>query len=311
MFINFFTLNLGKSSISNKWKEFFELFFNDDRKIDENNMWVFCTQEDIPNSIFMSSLTTYIGGKFNIYEHSSYSCRNKFNIKMMIITHINNQITFENPYSISIEDWITKALRSCDSSSNRTNTRNTRILPECIKRFVSYKAAIFIPIKYNGIPITFVGAHFPFNSKDEFDKVCIRKNTLIKIRNAIKTDIGFIMGDLNFRMENAKDQLTTLLEKNINLNNATNIENLSPTCKTLTTEEKEAIPLLKKLETKNNCDNKKYNCSRTPSYCDRVLYKTNEEYSIIPIKSEVITIKPIDESDHDGVYVKLKLELKK
>ena len=38
MFINFFTLNLGKSSISNKWKDFFELFFNDDRKIDENNI---------------------------------------------------------------------------------------------------------------------------------------------------------------------------------------------------------------------------------------------------------------------------------
>jgi hypothetical protein len=344
MILNFLTINLGDSRDAG-WIEFFYKFFMGKDLL--NQIWFICVQEDNDKSNFRIGLETFLRTFFTereihefLHEEFFKSCNPNFWIRLFVI---------------------------CPKSYKYSTLQSVPTDSKGICKRKDFKAVLIVKLesentKYPSICVA--GGHFPFSPLGyTFSKVIpvipvnsdyvMRMKVFDNVVNAVnstKSNLNFIFGDLNFRIdersEKSIDQLLKLLKtkSEIKITNATNIMTIAPTCKTTTkikshTTSERLIsqgtcssddPFLfddpsnvsstigntatnckevykGKYEIKNSSC---YHPARTPSYCDRVVYWTNTTtFGVNNIKSEVIIDPPIDESDHNGVYVQVKVEV--
>ena len=175
----------------------------------------------------------------------------------------------------------------------------------------SFKSAMSITIPMaDNEAIVLIGAHFPFDKEKPYDDT-FRIQTLQRLASGIgDNQIAFVVGDLNFRIDSQtnKDNLLKYLKNTINFQNAS-IPESNPSSYPFTPTCKMAIPrnvtTCSKAQSNSSC----YDKQREPSYCDRVLClnKMQSKYMVKTISSEAILIPPIDQSDHNGVYVQVEI----
>jgi len=322
MNINFLTFNMGGTD-EEEWHDFLNPLSNWQMLFDQglDEIWAICTQEDQKKSELMHALE-YKFKKTHIIVSKSNKPKilNFFNLPVKYTIHLSlflPKSKFQDMEYNVLYDIIKFPEISLSNPLDKNNSDSDII------SIISIKAAIFITLinKY-GQKITFVGTHFPFNPKDQYDfskqnEALLNVSKLINCRGpssdmSCNSDISFIFGDLNFRnIPNKGDTLTKLLNDNNNiLSNATMPINIIPTCKTF---KKRNYISCKECNPNKHCV-KNNQCfsdieKRNPSYCDRILYVTNNMSSHFQIKSEpkVIMYPPVNNSDHNAVYSKITI----
>lgn len=299
MKINFLSFNLGGThdknweSVFHTSKQWTKLF---SRVCKKNEIWAVCTQEDARDSSFINGLKNNEHFKDYTAHHTFFapSLRKLFHVHLCIFF---------------------------PKSKNKNVSATEEII--VLSKFIctSFKGSVVITIidTASRQTISFIGAHFPFDPHNP-KKPEKQIEALNKIHEKIlllKSNITFIFGDLNFRMINNQDSLLDYLSKNKciskNLTNATRIDTIVPTCKTI--KKRSSC-----CEVKNNDEYHKkcYNASRTPSYCDRVLVHIDPVKNavlglkVVHVKTQVILFEPANESDHNAIYsvVEIKTNMK-
>lgn len=284
--INFLTLNLGEIKpeqwdgmlSTGEWSS----FLNPNPK----ECWVICSQEDTEESQFMTALQSQLehGGR---WIHSSLP---KAIMADRFYVHIGMFIP----------------------------TQYTALFPDPSYHYVikhdRKKMSRILSIG----PFVFVGSHLPFFKfiqRWSYGRERAMKEVMEYIATepklAGKTVV--MLGDLNFRFIDGKDQLIGFIDKpmfgydiqDVSWNNGIT----APTCKMNVTRSPNChigrtLVGTPSLQAQPKC----YNASREPSLCDRVLVMTPLKDQKMKVSSHVkhVAFPPITQSDHNAIHARIE-----
>lgn len=253
---------------------------------------VFCTQEDTKKCM-LDELFTNIT---NCKDLSKYT-----GIEYQYFSEYNNDVTdvFVNNFKIKIHMLLNNKL---------SDDISVKFVKNCIRKgMLCTKGGIAVNIKWGDKQIKVYNNHLPVDSKKDdmgYDKrLSGFKNNIKKFDDKFKNikdgkSVTFIAGDLNFRMYKKDSKYQDQLINNVDLYNNFKEADIKfpPTCKAKINREGK----------KFNLDRYQINVGdgndRIPSYCDRILYSTNNnDINIVNYDSYVDGI--IKFSDHDLVYL--------
>lgn len=314
--LHFLTFNMGGTSgfgwdeifKENGWPEFFGRVKND------RDVWVICTQEDKFRSTFHKALKTVFLPTSHTIDTFKCSC-------LLPSFQVILSVVYPN---------------QSKSSHTYKSMRHKSEMIKYLQNVFFHKGSIITQYTFFGkFHVGFTGSHFPFNPKDETN-VSHRRSALESVLDHSKnTPITFILGDLNFRL----NQLDNLISGDLSTKNITDLtKNLAPSCKMtpgrkpdchepidcrklnvpiiqnahnatrLQINEKEIELELLKSEFAKEC----YNARRSKSLCDRLLMmQESPDYAYDVVSRKHITLHPVTFSDHNAIYVHVKLEEKK
>ena len=297
--LKFLTFNLGGTE-SEEWatifgtKDWNNLFTNDD------TIWIICTQEDKRESKFMKALRS------NVFNEENYSYHTKTPKHVYLGTfHVHLSVFVPN-----ILDYPMKHLKSIYHPSYNIPDNP---LQNYLKNSIYHKSSVVINI---GGVMRVVGSHLPFNPHDEANST-MRDKALKEIVELTKSGNipTFVLGDLNFRYINQKDQLTNFIINNkSNSFTITDItEDIPFTCKTVKTTSDKCNNLFLSKENENGNGNGNntgcYNKARSKSKCDRVLAILPKNYKICNGTAYPLLLPPINKSDHNAVLASCTLTI--
>ena len=296
MILHFLTFNLGETKKYSKKQFIQNMKLSCWDFVTENDVWIISTQEDNIESKFISALHKTKFPNFKKIDIYDSSMDTGFCVHLAIFHPRQIKIVSETDSKSHGHVFFWKN----DKGSSIFSTKD----------------------------IAFVGAHLPFLKFTEMYN-SDRKRAMKSIINheKMRDKIFFVLGDLNFRKHGKTDQLDRLL-KNLyaeryslgEMNKLQKIipdsvidlsSGLAPTCKTISTNgECDKVFTDSKYKVTSTRKKQCYHTKRTPSNCDKILLfnntKRNVNFKIL--KKQVIICAPIDQSDHNAVYVKIDLE---
>ncbi len=148
-----------------------------------NDMIIFCLQESSSNDIFPKILTDQLSAKYEVLSESSKSFLDDFKVRLMV--------------------FYKKGLPKLISSSSILNLE-----PRFPKSILNNKTCVALTID----GLTILSCHFPLDTKEKDFGNELRLDAMKKIKEEFKDSKNILLaGDLNFRIVDESDQLTTYL----------------------------------------------------------------------------------------------------
>jgi hypothetical protein len=329
--VGFITLNLGdaKKATYENWEYFFNNMLAD---ISRHDIIAIATQEDQPKSLVLQAAETKLKHLFQVINFQG----NPLNVSEKFVVHICVLVK-HTIGAVEVHQHDGLILKSV----LKNNFLVKNFVPKGI--FVT-KSSLPIYITIGHTKIAFYGCHFPFGKQfDDTERdnslLLVKKHIIDN-----KPDVAFVFGDLNYRFEyNSKenglfgyDHLLEHLNKtkdflNVSFKYSHNRDNIvqeldsnidfAPTCKIKLQKtddnDNRRLPVCSNIFKKKEYPSKDdiQQCyfdkgddeyKRNPSYCDRVIYTTpNPSINVEHINSSPIIHKPMNMSDHNGLFVEV------
>lgn len=287
--INFLTLNMGDIDLDvNGWKAALAIWdSNQDGNhfLKKEECWVICSQEDTVDSPFMQALQAYFAGSGTWIKSDlpRVVMAERFYVHIGLFVPREYVGVFPQPTFHNVIKHDRKKM--------------TRIL--------------------SAGPFVFVGSHLPFfkyAQSWDYGRRRAMKDVLDYITSdeRLYSKTMFMMGDLNFRFIDGKDQLNEFIEE---LRDTYNIRDLSwgdgmhPSCKMKPTRTPNCHKgvTFTSIKHPSSVSNSCYNSSRKPSLCDRVLMMGNVNVAVQ--SQQHVTFAPITDSDHNAVHVQVNVDM--
>ena len=181
------------------------------------------------------------------------------------------------------------------------------------------KGAIAVHATIGGVPLSFTNAHLPFEAtaprqgvQERFE--CLQKITK-KVTKAHPDRVAFLAGDLNFRVEAhpgdtweqlqsfrpERDQLTSGHAQRLALPWLEEAPSYPPTCRLRTGGDRRWEAKQEHYNLWKNDNQQKASARRTPSYCDRILYRCAADTACSVVRIRRIDTGNMNYSDHAAV----------
>lgn len=204
------------------------------------------------------------------------------------------------------------------SSITRLHSIDTSYIRLSLGGFLGFKGTTAIRLNINNLSFCFLNCHL--NAGESYDDLRTSNYKYIEDKlyfNCVKKkinehDVVILLGDLNYRLVGIEYNKLKHMLKNKNFKEITSFDQLSYLLKNdQIFNQFHEIPLTFRPTYKLNCYSSKYNTSRNPSYCDRILWKTNNTSSVDIIGHRYDCLDILSASDHLSVYAVLDLQISK
>ena len=284
-------------------------------------IYVICTQEDASKSFFIKNVVKIFDDSFTIKDTIFYGAGN-YKIHLLVIM----------PNGAAEFKFLSKISHSNVSSSSYNEYFKNYLN---VKSYIITKGSLVVRLSDDDNDVYIVGSHLPLEKKKEGFGYKNRVNAIVSVISYIKKQINpdknsviIMTGDLNFRIFHGKDQIKSRLLTdikqifNMKFSDISNIDKISPTCKTVMYDEKlECGMECNRNEDKCNINSKINECycqncyelgvtvkvegvkeERVPSFCDRVLVygSKSENYTTVTPTAEEYSF--IQYSDHNPIF---------
>ena len=284
-------------------------------------IYIICTQEDASKSFFIKNVVKIFDDSFTIKNTIFYGAGN-YKINLLVIIP-NDAAEFK---------FLSKISHSNVSSGSYKEYFKNYLN---VKSYIITKGSLVVRLSDDNNDVYIVGSHLPLEKKKEGFGYKNRVNAMVSVisyikkqMNPDKNSIIIMTGDLNFRIFHGKDQIKSRLLTdlkqifNMKFYDLSNIDKISPTCKTVMYDEKlECGMECNRDEDKCNINSKMNECycqncyelgvtvkvegvieERVPSFCDRVLvYGTKiDTYTTVTPTAEEYSF--IQYSDHNPIF---------